>query len=174
VRAIRVKVFLFAATSGVVFGCSEAPKVELVDRKIEWSKLFDGSLFSIVRRDESSEAAIRCWKVRSLYDCVSVRKHAQSYWAVRKEFSAPPVSEDVFDVGDGYMCERKMEWIASHSDILVKNASDIEWSNDYKSRFLQDNNVSGGKAFMCRSLLRKLFINSLRTLGTTAVSRDDI
>jgi hypothetical protein len=169
-RSARIRSIIITVMSGIALGCSEAPLAEQADRSIEWTRLNDGSLFFIRQSGSDNESAIRCWQNGKLYDCVSVRRLGQSYRAVRKELLVSPKNEKIFDFDDGYACIDKSELISKNGDVLIQNYSDSEWSNDFKNDFLLKNSVSGGKAFMCLSLLRILRSNSLRTLGTTVVS----
>lgn len=179
-RAISIAMMVTLA------GCSDQQGDDArLDRfALQWTDLKDGSKFAhLVITDGDRSEAIRCWpKAASGFECLRVnhkRLGVIDPYTVSKEEpdQLPDMSMAIGAPGPGYSCGYVMgysEQIERGGATLTSNSIDYttpRWTRSFVNRYMADNAVEGTAYFRCLDVLDAVKKGSLKTLGTTSVTR---
>lgn len=165
--------------------CEDSVDPALMERlerqKAEWDTLEDGSVFARIQDYERSlEVAMRCWPDNTgLHMCVSVVKNSMiSETITVSRHTEASLPEMLWGLdGDGYRCQYFMGDIReeiSVGDPLISNRireTGKTWSATFVDNYMAKNDLTGPKHFRCLDVLKAVMNGSLRTLGTTTITR---
>lgn len=176
--------------------CADAPDGEEASVEVvrDWVELQDGSFFEKHRVWEDSDyfMASRCWPSGGAFDCIVI-----SYDTGQNLPSATAERQQRDRLGDfehfntGYDCyarERRIfgivyqETIRDDSGETLLENEKVErppyqagWTKEFATNFMVQNGVTRSDSFFrCQGLAELMSAGSAATLGTTAVSRENL
>ena len=155
---------------------------------LSWQSGPEDSKFAL---EKSDGFAIRCWKINTKFDCLSVTDAAaqteavmgkSAYSFVRGTVSTLPESILNVDGNGAYICgyrgDSMQEEIYRDGELLTSkstffnlyDAQDAPWSESFVENLGKENGLSWSRPYLpCRTLGTILSDGSLSTLGTSLV-----
>lgn len=175
---LTIAAFALAACDGASGSSFES---QLDNLNANWNTLADGSKFALANDPERDrEIAMRCWPNKDgSHLCLSVVENRAAFGVTTVyrsvESSLPPM---LWGLGaDGYHCKQLMglrEEVADGDDALITNnlqETGRPWSRAFVDDYTTQNKVTGSGHFRCLEVLRAILGGSLKTLGTTSITK---